>query len=242
MAQLKIINRDICRVPILISVERSAYNKIKFVHDITSITITSTVYFEYSLDNGVTFVVLKTFLPNTLLITPNEVDAGSLTVLANDTAILFRLRSFNNNCGNRASNNIIIEWQYAVIPDSIYQLPEPFITCQGYGDSPTNFDVYCQGIVDFSLSSILGISYGFIRFVSPMSSPNPFGFQYIGGGAIPLNVPISVNTTIELIYADIGDNSSNYPWGNGPNPYPHINTNMQYSPNGVDWFTIIVNT
>ena len=241
MAQLKIINRDICKIPILISVYRSAYNKVKFTHDLTSIIITSQVYLEYSLDGGLTFIVLKTYLPNSLLITPNEVDAGILVNLPLDTSILFRLRTFDKNCGNKTSNGIYIEWINAIIPNSSYILPEPDITCQGHGDSPTNFNVYCQGVLLFYMSDILGINYGYIRFSSPMINTSPFGFQFVGGGAININDVISVNTPMELLYADAGNNSSNYPWG-GPGVYPHLDTYMQYSPDGITWFNITVMT
>lgn len=242
MATLKIINRDICKVPVLISVERSAYNKVKFIHDVNSIMPLSDVWFEYSLDGGITFTILKYYPINTFTNTiPKEVDASSLISIGVGVNVIFRLRTYTKECDNKISNIISISWPSTVNPGTRYVLPKPFISCEGRGDSPTNFDVWCQGNILIRMSDILGVNYGFIRFYSNMILPNPFGFQYQFGGAIPLLVSIPVTTYFEFLYADIGNNSSNYPWGQ-PGLYPGLNTYMQYSSDGINWFNITVST
>jgi hypothetical protein len=242
MATLIIINKDFCLTPALINVERSAYDKIKFTHDITYIAPLSEVWFEYSLDFGITFVVLKYYPSGTFsYVTPVEVDAMGLSSIGIGVDVLFRLRTFTKGCGTKVSTTLTLSWPDVVYPNDRYVLPKPNITCEGRGDSPTNFDVWCQGNILIRMSDILGVNYGFIRFYSNMTLPNPFGFQYQFGGAIPLLTPIPVTTYFEFLYADIGDNSSNYPWGN-PGVYPGKDTYMQYSPDGTTWFNIIVST
>jgi hypothetical protein len=90
MATLIIINKDFCLTPALINVERSAYDKIKFTHDITSIAPLAEVWFEYSLDFGITFVVLKYYPSGTFsYVTPVVVVAMGLSSIGIVVDVLF---------------------------------------------------------------------------------------------------------------------------------------------------------
>lgn len=118
------------------------------------------------------------------------------------------------------------------------------ITCvPSGGDNPTNYSNYCTGNKPFNISTLTGVTNGYIKMIVDV------GTWYIGlqkeiGGALILNEVIPITENLEATFAGAGSNPPEaYPWGHLPYITP-ITYTFQYSQNGINgWtnFNLVVN-
>ncbi|RZJ47297.1 MAG: hypothetical protein EOO19_09530 [Chryseobacterium sp.] len=112
------------------------------------------------------------------------------------------------------------------------------ISCEGRGDGPTNYDVWCTGTEDFSLSdsNLTNISAGFIRLVTDAGT-SEIGLSKSGGGALLINEVLPINSIITVSYAATGQNPpSAYPTGYPANVSSAV-YRFEYSGNGTTGWT-----
>lgn len=140
-------------------------------------------------------------------------------------------------CGND-SNNIIatVKLNMIDVKIEIGEKYDIFVTqtCNKVnGDSPTNYDVYCEGQQDFTMASKLNISNGFFRMTTN-GGTNELGLSKQNGGALVLMqvLPVSQGLTATLSAAGINSPSA-YPWGYPSQPVEAYYM-FQYSLNGID--------
>lgn len=145
----------------------------------------------------------------------------------------FKIERF---CGLQ-SNNIIASVKLNMLDAQVsigerYQFYIPQ-TCQNNGNSPTNYDVWCQGSEDFSFATLLNASTGYIRMTLD-GGTSELGLSKQNGGALVLMESLSVQTPITASLSASGINSpSAYPWGYPSQPVPASYV-FQYSLNGID--------
>ena len=111
------------------------------------------------------------------------------------------------------------------------------ITCSLYGgDSPTNYSNYCTGNKPFNISTLTGVTNGYIKMIVDVGTGD-IGLQKEIGGALVLNEVISINENLEATFAGLGSSPPEaYPWGYPPNITP-ITYTFQYSQNGINGWT-----
>lgn len=111
------------------------------------------------------------------------------------------------------------------------------ITCSSYGgDSPTNYSNYCTGNKPFNISTLTGVTNGYIKMIVDAGTGDT-GLQKEIGGALVLNEVIPINENLEATFAGAGSNPPEaYPWGYPPNITP-ITYTFQYSQNGINGWT-----
>ncbi|WP_394666754.1 hypothetical protein [uncultured Chryseobacterium sp.] len=109
------------------------------------------------------------------------------------------------------------------------------ISCEGRGDGPTNWDVYCFGREDFSLSNtdLLNIVNGFIRMRTDGGTPE-IGLSKSGSGALVLDQVFPVTTLLTVSYGAVGYGT--YPSNGYPSNVIPAVYRFEYSANGTtDW-------
>ena len=111
------------------------------------------------------------------------------------------------------------------------------ITCSLYGgDSPTNYSNYCTGNKPFNISTLTGVTNGYIKMIVDVGTGD-IGLQKEIGGALVLNEVISINENLEATFAGLGSSPPEaYPWGYPPN-ITSITYTFQYSQNGINGWT-----
>lgn len=148
----------------------------------------------------------------------------------------FKIERF---CGTE-SNGIIATVKLNMIDVNIavggkYPLYIPQ-NCTNTGDSPTNYDVYCQGTLDFQFSQILNTSVGFVKMTTD-GGTSDLGISKQNGGALILFESLPVLTAITASLSAQGINSpSAYPFGYPSQPVAATYV-FQYSLNGFDNWT-----
>ena len=111
------------------------------------------------------------------------------------------------------------------------------ITCSSSGgDGPTNYSNYCTGNKPFNISTLTGVTNGYIKMIVDAGTGDT-GLQKEIGGALVLNEVIPINENLEATFAGAGSNPPEaYPWGYPPNITP-ITYTFQYSQNGINGWT-----
>jgi len=139
---------------------------------------------------------------------------------------------------NTATSNIL---SYTKQPDigKFYHKVMNGISCVGNGDGPTNYDVWCTGQENFSLSdsNLSNISVGFMRLKIDGGTPE-IGLSKSGGGALVIDEVLPITSVFTTSYAATGQNPpSAYPWG-----YPaNVNSavyRFEFSVNGTAGWTV----
>lgn len=135
------------------------------------------------------------------------------------------------------SNNIIASVKLNMIDAqvSINDKYDLFIsqTCTHNGSSPTNYDVYCEGSLEFNFASTLNTNIGYIRMTTNGGTAE-LGISKQGGGALILMEVMDVNTDLTATLSASGINDpSAYPYGYPSQPVPATYV-FQYSLNGID--------
>lgn len=145
----------------------------------------------------------------------------------------FKIERF---CGSD-SNNIIASVKLNMIDAQVsindkYDLFIPQI-CDHNGSSPTNYDVYCEGSLEFSFASKLNTNIGYVRMTTNGGTPE-LGLSKQAGGALVLMEVMDVNTNITATLSAAGINDPGaYPYGYPSQPVPASYV-FQYSLNGID--------
>ena len=116
-------------------------------------------------------------------------------------------------------------------------IPIDNITCvPSGGDSPTNYSNYCTGNKPFNISTLTGVTNGYIKMIVDEGTGD-IGLQKEIGGALVLNEVIPINENLEATFAGLGSSPPEaYPWGYLPNITP-ITYTFQYSQNGINQWT-----
>lgn len=145
----------------------------------------------------------------------------------------FKIERF---CGLN-SNNIIGSVKLNMIDTqvSIEEKYELYITqeCENNGSSPTNYDVYCTGELNFTMSNVLNTSIGYIRMTTN-GGTSEIGVSKQGGGSLVLMQVIDVNSNLTATLSAQGINSpSAFPFGYPSQPVAAYYI-FQYSLNGID--------
>lgn len=138
---------------------------------------------------------------------------------------------------NQAESNVL---SYAKQQElkPIYRKYITGITCVGNGDGPTNYDVWCTGMIDFALSdnNLLAVNYGFIRMTVDGGSFE-IGLSKSGGGVLVLNEVLQITSLLTASYGAVGQNPpSAYPNGYPANATAAVYT-FEYSLDGVNAWT-----
>lgn len=129
--------------------------------------------------------------------------------------------------GNSSESNILVYKKDAVIvpayergvPSSCYE--------QGWDNGTTGGNAWCQGNLDFKLSTILGISTGFIR-LKINGDNGDFGLQRTNNQPIVIDQSLSVNEQFnEILYSTC---AGTYPCTPVSPPATYT---FEYSPNGT---------
>ena len=111
------------------------------------------------------------------------------------------------------------------------------ITCtSSRGDGPTNYSNYCTGNKPFNISTLTGITNGYIKMIVDAGTGD-IGLQKESGGALILNEVIHITENLEATFAGEGFTPPEaYPWGYPPYMTP-ITYTFQYSQNGINGWT-----
>lgn len=180
-----------------------------------------------SLDNGNTWTVYNPDLStNTIFGTGTLSTAGKR---------LFKV-VVTDSVGNATTSNMLSYTKQADLGKS-YKKIISGINCASHGDGPTNYDVWCTGRDDFSLSdsNLLGISTGYIR-LKVDGGTSEIGLTKSSGYALVIGESIPVNSILTISYGAAGQNPPEaYPNGYPANVNPAI-YRFEFSANGTtDW-------
>lgn len=170
-------------------------------------------------------------------------NAGSLSNFAvapstfNGQPIYFRIVNQGNGCVS-PSNVIRKVWGQTGTPtignSFSFRIP---VSCQSYGNSPTNFDTYCSGKTNVTFAQILNVTSGSIRMTN--NGNNNSVATSLSVGQIK-----NVTDLIDFQESSTGSNPSSYPFGQlGDTNYTAATYQFEYSINGsTNWqtFTLLV--
>lgn len=145
----------------------------------------------------------------------------------------FKIERF---CGTE-SNNIISSVKLNMIDAnvSIKEKYRVFVpqTCDHNGSSPTNYDVYCEGSLDFTFGSMLNTNIGYVRMTTN-GGTSELGLSKQGGGSLVLMEVMDVKTDLTATLSAAGINAPGaYPYGYPSQPITSTYI-FQYSLNGID--------
>lgn len=173
-----------------------------------------------SADNGISWSSIISNLSG------NTFSTGALSTMGTR---LFKV-VVTDSTGNTATSNTLSYTKQPGIKN-FYRKVINGISCYGRGDGPTNWDVYCSGIEDFSLSNgdLINLTSGFIR-LKTSGGTSDIGLSKSGGGTLSINQVLPITTVLTASYGATG-------YGPYPYAYPANVTNalyrFEYSANGT---------
>lgn len=136
-----------------------------------------------------------------------------------------------DSLGNTAASNVLSYAKQEGGVGKFYNKTINGISCEGRGDGPTNWDIYCSGTEDFSLSNadLLNIVNGFIRLRTD-GGTSEIGLSKSGGGALVIDQVFPVTTLLTASYGATGQGS--YPSNGYPPNVVSAVYRFEYSTNG----------
>lgn len=146
----------------------------------------------------------------------------------------FKIERF---CG-ADSNNIIASVKLNMIDARVsigekYQLNIPQNCNIISGNNPSNYDTYCQGLIDFTFEQLLNTNIGYIRMTTNGGTAE-LGLSKQNGGALILFESMPVSNILTASLSAAGNSSPGaYPYGYPSQPIP-ASYIFQYSLNGFN--------
>lgn len=175
-----------------------------------------------STDNGNTWISIITDLLGSTTF--------STVALSTVGAYLYKV-VVTDSLGNTASSNVLSYAKQEGGVGKFYNKTINGISCEGRGDGPTNWDIYCSGTEDFSLSNadLLNIVNGFIRLRTD-GGTSEIGLSKSGGGTLVIDQVFPVTTLLTASYGATGQGS--YPSNGYPPNVVSAVYRFEYSTNG----------